>query len=111
MCLVGYALMMKREALERTGYLDERFSPGNFEDSDICLRFMQQGYQLVMCYNSYIFHYGGTSFKQNHYTDIITRNFYRFNDKYGFDVDYYSRQRDDLIEHLPEDRSCKFRLE
>lgn len=110
MCLVGYALMMKREALERTGYLDERFSPGNFEDSDICLRFMQQGYQLVMCYNSYIFHYGGTSFKQNHYTDIITRNFYRFNDKYGFDVDYYSRQRDDLIEHLPEDRSCKFRL-
>lgn len=112
MCLVGYALMMKREALERTGYLDERFSPGNFEDADICLRLIQEGYQLALCYNSFIFHYGSVSFgkRDEGYESLITRNFYMYNDKHGFDVDYYTRQRDDLIEHLPKDNDQAFRL-
>lgn len=111
-CLLGYALMIKREALEKTGYLDERFSPGNFEDADICLRLIQEGYQLALCYNSFIFHYGSISFKKRDdwYENLITRNFYMYNDKHGFDVDYYTRQRDDLIEHLPKDTSQAFRL-
>lgn len=112
MCLLGYALMIKREALEKTGYLDERFSPGNFEDADICLRLIQKGYQLALCYNSFIFHYGSVSFKKRDdwYENLITRNFYKYNEKYGFDVDYYTKQRDDLIEHLPKDNSQVFRL-
>lgn len=109
--LIGYALLMKRSALEKTGYLDERFSPGNFEDTDICLRFIKEGYQLVLCKNSFIFHYGSVSFKKDYtYSDILTKNFYLLNDKYGFDVDYYSRQRNDLIEHLPDDKQQEFRL-
>ena len=112
LCLVGYAMLIKREALEQTGYLDENFSPGNFEDNDISFRLIQNGYQLVMCYNSFIFHYGSSSFKkeQKSYLDLLTRNFYLFHAKYGFDVDYYTRQRDDLLEHLPEDRTAAFRL-
>ena len=41
--LVGFALLLKRCVLEKTGYLDERFSPGNFEDNDICLRIILSG--------------------------------------------------------------------
>ena len=54
--LLGYALLVSREALEKTGYLDEVFSPGNFEDSDFCLRLIYEGYRLALCYNSFIFH-------------------------------------------------------
>lgn len=110
--LLGYALMMKREALEKTGYLDERFSPGCFEDLDICLRLIQEGYQLVLCYNSFIFHYGSTSFKKNvdWYENLINKNFFVYKEKHGFDVDYYMVQRDDLIEHLNQDTSKAFRL-
>lgn len=64
LCLVGYAILIKRKPLEKVGYLDERFSPGNFEDADVCLRLVREGYQLVMCYNSFIFHYGSISFRK-----------------------------------------------
>ena len=33
--LTGFAVMFKREVLEKVGYLDERFSPGNYEDNDL----------------------------------------------------------------------------
>lgn len=110
--LLGYALMIKRESLEKTGYLDERFSPGCFEDLDISLRLIQEGYQLVLCYNSFIFHYGSTSFKKDvdWYENLITKNFYVYKEKHGFDVDYYMVQRDDLIEHLPKDTCKGFRV-
>ncbi len=110
--LLGYALLFKRTALEKTGYLDEIFSPGCFEDLDISIRLIQEGYQLALCYNSFIFHYGSTSFKKNidWYENLITKNFYVYKEKYGFDVDYYMNQRDDLIEHLPNDTNCAFQL-
>lgn len=56
--LDGFALLLKRCVLEKTGYLDERFSPGNFEDNDICLRIMLSGYRNVLCKNSFIIHWG-----------------------------------------------------
>lgn len=110
--LRGYALLLKRQVLEKTGYLDERFSPGNFEDNDICFRMLQAGYQLAMCYNSFIFHYGSTSFneKREWYLDTYRRNYLLFNEKYGFDVGYYTKQRWDLIHHLPQDTGQSFRV-
>lgn len=60
--LVGFALLLKRCVLEKTGYLDERFSPGNFEDNDICLRIILGGYRNVLCKNSFIIHWGSKSF-------------------------------------------------
>ena len=114
MCLFlrGYALLFKRNVLKKIGNLDERFSPGNFEDNDICFRILQEGYKLVMCYNSFIFHYGSASFnkKKEWYSDIYKNNYFQFNKKYGFDVDYYTRQRFDLIEHIQKDISQNFKL-
>lgn len=110
--LRGYAMILERHALEKIGYLDERFSPGNFEDNDICFRMVQAGYRLAMCYNSFIFHYGSTSFneKREWYLDIYRKNYLLFNEKYGFDAGYYIGQRWDLIQYLPEDPGKSFKV-
>lgn len=60
--LVGYALLIKRTVLDEIGLLDERFSPGNFEDNDLCLRIGLAGYSNVLCKNSFIIHWGSQSF-------------------------------------------------
>lgn len=36
--LVGFAMLLKRKALDEVGLLDERFSPGQNEDVDLCIR-------------------------------------------------------------------------
>ena len=66
--LVAFAVLIKRHVLEKVGYLDERFFPGNFEDDDISLRILKENYQNVLVYNSFIIHLGTVSFKKVDYS-------------------------------------------
>ena len=43
--------------------MDERFTPGYFEDDDLSMQILQKGYRLVLCRNSFIYHAGSQSFK------------------------------------------------
>ena len=54
--LVGFCYLFRRELYEAIGGLDERFTPGNFEDNDYSLRIMQQGYDLLLCKDTFIHH-------------------------------------------------------
>lgn len=83
--LVGYALLMKRTVLNETGLLDERFSPGNFEDNDICLRIGLAGYSNVLCRNSFIIHWGSQSFgkEPQKYNGILALNEQKFFEKWS----------------------------
>ena len=56
--LVGFAMLLKRKALDEVGLLDERFSPGQNEDVDLCIRLNLAGWQMRLCHNSFIVHYG-----------------------------------------------------
>lgn len=60
--LIGFAMLIKRCALNKTGLLDERFYPGNFEDNDYCTRLILNNYKLVVCKNSFIYHFGSAGF-------------------------------------------------
>lgn len=42
--LVGFAMLLKRKALDEVGLLDERFSPGQNEDVDLCIRLNLAGW-------------------------------------------------------------------
>lgn len=91
MFLIGFSLLMKRKVLDTTGYLDERFNPGNSEDVDICLRILRQGYLNVICKNSFVLHIGHMSFEKlqeqgTDFVNLIEKNNDRLNQKYGFDV-------------------------
>jgi len=46
--LIGFACMFRKDAIKQIGFLDERFSPGNYEDWDYCLRLRVLGWKLII---------------------------------------------------------------
>lgn len=85
--LMGFCILVKRKAFEKAGlYLDELFSPGYYEDNDLCIRINQQGYKAYLCRNTFIHHYGSVSFKEMDGTNILMENSrWKFYHKWGFD--------------------------
>lgn len=106
--LVGFALLLKRAAVDKTGDLDERFFPGNFEDDDYCTRLILNDYKLVLCRNSFIFHYGNMGFlslkeQKKPYVSNFGLNYQRYMDKWHIDPSYSFFARNDIIELMQEE--------
>lgn len=83
--LTGFAILLKRTVLNQVGLLDERFSPGSFEDNDICLRINLAGYYNVLCKNSFIIHWGGGISEKEipQYNNIVEINQRKFFEKWS----------------------------
>ena len=82
--------LINKELISILGGLDERFSPGNFEDDDFCLRAQLAGYKTIIAQDVFIHHYGSKSFKANgneEYAKRLERNKQIFVDKWGADPD------------------------
>ncbi len=78
--------------------LDERFTPGNFEDNDIGLRLQYAGWQVVLCHNSFIYHYeSGNGANLKSWSPALSANAVKLKQKYGFDMQYYLYVRNDVI--------------
>jgi N-acetylglucosaminyl-diphospho-decaprenol L-rhamnosyltransferase len=60
----GASLMLRRQALEDTGLLDENFFL-YFEDNDLCLRLRQRGWKVYFCPAVNVVHLGGQSLMKN----------------------------------------------
>lgn len=89
--LVAFAMLIRRGALEETGYLDELFSPGTYEDMDMGLKLREKGWDVVLCRNSFIYHYGsggGTNIQK--WYDLDERNAAKLVDKWGVGLEYFS---------------------
>lgn len=97
--LVGFAMLIKRHVLNEVGYLDERFSPGNFEDDDLSFRIICKGYKLILAKDSYIHHFGSVSFKtlSNGFSELLQKNSKKFKEKWGFSSEYSTGIRSDII--------------
>ncbi|MBD3920046.1 glycosyltransferase family 2 protein [Paenibacillus sp. PR3] len=86
--IVGLCMLIKREVYEKVGELDERFSPGHYEDDDYCLRVRMNGYGLMMCRDALIYHEGSASFRQQSeetVQQLLARNRQLFIDKWSID--------------------------
>lgn len=97
--LVGFAFLIKRTVLNIVGLLDERFSPGNCEDDDLSFRIIKAGYKLLLCKNSFIYHFGSRSFCKDmtKYASLLDTNATKFKEKWGFDIRYYCHERRELV--------------
>lgn len=97
--LVGFCLLIKREAIDKTGCLDERFSPGNYEDDDYSYRLQEAGYRLLLCKSTFIYHFGSASFAKDiaAYQNRLAVNMKKFEEKWGFNPNYSSNIRHEII--------------
>lgn len=91
--LVGFCFLFKREIFNKVGMLDERFSPGNCEDDDYSLRIWKAGYELILCKDTFIHHFGSGTFaraaspeeekkKREQFQKILMRNANKFHQKW-----------------------------
>jgi GT2 family glycosyltransferase len=86
--IVGFCFVFRRDLMEKIGLLDERFSPGHYEDDDYCLRTRMHGYSLLVCHDALIYHEGSASFKREgsqQQSLLVERNYRLFVDKWQLD--------------------------
>ena len=102
--LVAFCMIIKRDVLNKIGNLDEIFTPGNYEDDDICMRITQVGYKMMLCNDSFIHHFGSSSFNKDYskFSNILNTNRKKFEDKWGFNSNLGSLLKFDVIERINE---------
>lgn len=91
--LVGLCFLFKRELLDAIGLLDERYSPGHYEDDDFCYRARLKGYRLLIAGDCLVHHEGSASFKEIYSTglqELVERNHRLFMEKWQVNpADFY----------------------
>lgn len=112
--LSGFAMLIKREAFDRIGMLDETFSPGYFEDDDLSTGIHSLGYKLCICHNAFIYHAGSQSFvKRNDIEAIMARNLEYITNKWGYEIfgsSYVDEEEIKLLRFISHNNDEKFRL-
>lgn len=111
--LIGFALLIKHTAYEKTGLLDERFFPGNYEDNDYCTRLILNDYKLILCRNCFIYHIGNAGFltleektSDSSYYNFMEANYHRYIEKWHIRPSYSFFCRTELIDLMnPTDKS------
>jgi GT2 family glycosyltransferase len=65
---------------------DEQFSPGNFEDDDLCLRAIEAGYKCMLAKDVFVHHFGRQTFSTVNdidYNLLLEVNQEKFDAKWG----------------------------
>ncbi|SDA41951.1 Glycosyltransferase, GT2 family [Butyrivibrio sp. INlla18] len=84
--LCGFAMLIKREAFDKTIGFDERFNPGYLEDDDLSLQIRNVGYRLILVHNSFIYHAGSQSFRnRDDIKELFDAHREVIVEKWGFD--------------------------
>lgn len=90
--LVGLCFLFKRTVLNTVGLLDERYSPGHYEDDDYCYRARLKGFKLLIAGDCLVHHEGSASFKQVYPTELqelVERNRKLFMSKWHLDPAHF----------------------
>ncbi|MBU3101630.1 MULTISPECIES: glycosyltransferase [Clostridium] len=110
--LVAFCMLIKRDVFNEIGVMDERFSPGNFEDDDLSMRIIEAGYKMMLCNDSFIHHFGSSSFKKDYskFSNILSINRKKLEDKWGFNSNVSSTVKFDIIERINEPKENEFTI-
>jgi len=82
--LVFFCVAVKKAVIDKIGFLDEDFTPGNFEDDDFCLRAVEAGFKLGIAEDVFIYHIGSVSFKDKpeEFHQLLQTNKAKFDKKW-----------------------------
>lgn len=116
--LVGFCYLIKNEAYKIAGFLDEIYSPGNYEDNDYSLKLIMAGYKLLVCRDTFIHHYGSGSFgkhatleefeeKNRKYKALLQRNQEIFLKKWQITENYDERHTVIFDVDVPRDTTMR----
>jgi GT2 family glycosyltransferase len=85
---IGFCLCLHRHVVEEIGGLDPRYGTGNFEDDDYCIRIRAAGYDIAMCEDSFIHHFGSATFAANgvDYVANHERNMAAFAERWNLEI-------------------------
>lgn len=110
--LVGFAMMIKREAINKAGLLDTRYTWGNYEDNDYGMSLTKAGYELLLCYNSFIYHYGSMNMAKDKqkYLAYIKENGQKLKEKWGLDSGRYNGIDEQMLLELQENVRPSMRI-
>ncbi|MEJ8552663.1 glycosyltransferase [Tepidibacter sp. Z1-5] len=109
--LIGFCMLIKKEIINKVGFLDEIFTPGNYEDDDYSIRIKRAGYKLILCKDTFIHHYGGTSFKVSKgYSELLKDNEIKFKKKWGFTSRENMNIYFELVDLINEDKEKDFKV-
>lgn len=61
--VIGACFLIRREVIDKIGFLDEKFNPAYGEETDFCLRVGKKGFKLFYMGKFKIVHIGGSSTK------------------------------------------------
>jgi len=68
-----FCVMLKREALDQVGYLDEAYGVGLGDDDDYCERLHAHGWRLALAQSCLVKHHHRTTFKALYTEEEITK--------------------------------------
>jgi len=110
--LVAFCMLIRRDVLNKIGIMDERFTPGNFEDDDLCMRIMEAGYKMMLCNDSFIHHFGSSSFSKDYtkFSNVLSTNRKKLEDKWGFNSNVSSTLKFDIIERINEPKEKELNI-
>lgn len=61
---ISYCVLFRKRVLAQLGAWDERFNPGNWEDTDYAVRVRLAGYQIRVARTVYVHHLGSKTFSE-----------------------------------------------
>lgn len=66
---VGFCMYIRRACINAVGMFDEqKFGRGYGEENDFCRRALKAGWRNLLCADTFVYHLGGTSFKEERET-------------------------------------------
>lgn len=101
-CLCEFALLISREAWEKSGGFDDTLGSDCYEAFDLGLRLFKNGFRMQVCHNSFCVRTDTKSFDRKNATE--------FREKWGFNVVYYMNARDDLVDRFTCQKNASIRV-
>jgi GT2 family glycosyltransferase len=95
----GACLLLRRELFEKAGGFDECFSPGFYEDTDLCFTLRSSGYAVLYEPSAQVIHIGGATFGSEEHVGASARH--SKSGQYLNRLIFQAKWADELLHHYP----------